>query len=238
MRGESTLTPVPLRVVVVDDDFLVAKLHGKFVESLPGYQLIGTANQYEQALALVTELRPDVLLLDVYMPDNSGIELLRTIRTQNLPCDVILITAAKELEMVEEGFRLGIFDYLIKPFDLERLKKSLEEYVQFRKQLSTSKADSMDQTIVDDLKRLRSMAPTPTNSQRQKGIDMRTLELIKQALPHAPELISIEEVADKVGVSRSTARVYLVHLIEEKFAEEQLLYGTVGRPQRLFRVKN
>jgi response regulator of citrate/malate metabolism len=224
-----------LRVIVVDDDFLVAKLHGKFIESVPEFALVGTANNYEQALEMVSLMQPDLLLLDVYMPDRSGIDLLREIRSQNVPCDVILISAAKELEVVEEGFRLGIFDYLIKPFDFERFQKSAVEYALYKKQLQTSRSNSMDQTSIDDLKRRR--LASPITKQLKKGIDIRTLELVKQCLAQSRDLVSIEEVADLVGISRSTARIYLVHLVEENCVEERLHYGTVGRPQRLFRIR-
>src|SRR5581483_5060758 len=96
-----------LRVMVVDDDFMIARLHGKFIASQNGYQLAGTAHNFEEAIAIMDMVQPDLLLLDVYLPDQSGIELLKTIRMQNRRCDVILITAAKELEIVEDGFRFG-----------------------------------------------------------------------------------------------------------------------------------
>jgi response regulator of citrate/malate metabolism len=229
------LLPTPIRAAVVDDDFMIAKLHGKLIESLPDYQWIGTAHNYNETICLLKELRPDLLLLDVYMPDQSGIEVLRSIRSQNSPCDVILVTAAKELEVVEEGFRLGIFDYLIKPFDLNRLKKSLEKYLQFRMRLTKSNPDRIDQMMVDDLKKLRSVTHSTPPGQ-QKGIDLRTLERIQECLADAKGFLSAEEVAKLAGVSRSTARHYLVYMVEEQLAEEQLAYGTVGRPQRLYRM--
>jgi response regulator of citrate/malate metabolism len=215
---------------------MIARLHGKFIESIPNYQLIGIANNCEQTLSLVKDLRPDLLLLDVYMPDQSGIELLRTIRAENSPCDVILITAAKELEVIEEGFRLGIFDYLIKPFDLNRLQKSLEKYLQFKTRLSISNTDRVNQIVIDDLKKLRSVTDS-MNQLQQKGIDLRTLERIQHCLAHANGFLSAEEVAKSAGVSRSTARHYLVYLVEEGNVEEQLLYGKVGRPLRVYRSK-
>lgn len=225
-----------IRVAVVDDDFMIARLHGKFIESIPNYELIGITNNYEQTLRLVRDLQPDLLLLDVYMPDQSGIELLRTIRAENSPCDVILITAAKELEVIEEGFRLGIFDYLIKPFDLNWLQKSLEKYLQFKTRLTKSNTDSVDQMVIDDLKKLRSFTHS-MNQLQQKGIDLRTLERIQHCLVHAKRFMSAEEVAKSAGVSRTTARNYLVYLVEEGHVEEQLLYGKVGRPLRVYRVK-
>lgn len=220
----------PLRVIVVDDDFMIANVHKKFIESEMGFNVVATTHNFEQTLAEVNKQQPDLLILDVYLPDRSGIELLRTIRSRGIPCDVILITAAKEMEIAEEGFRLGIFDYLIKPFVLDHLKESLVKYQQYRERLSTS--TNLNQAIVDDLKKIRSVGPTKP---LQTGIDYRTLEHIKECLMKSRGFQSAEGIAKIAEVSRSTARTYLAYLVEENVVEEKLQYGTVGRPQRLYR---
>ena len=156
---------------------------------------------------------------------------MRTLRSQGIPCDVILITAAKELEIAEEGFRLGIFDYWIKPFDLDHLKESLIKYQQYKARLGSS--SNLNQAIVDDLKKIRLTGPS---KQWQSGIDSRTLEHIKECLQRIEEFQSAEAIAKLAEVSRSTARMYLTYLVEEKLVEEKLQYGTVGRPQRLYRM--
>lgn len=221
----------PLQVLVVDDDFMIARVHAKYIESQKGYSVVGVTHNFELTLALVHELQPDLLILDVYLPDRSGIELLRTIRSQGISCDVILITASKELEVVEEGFRLGIFDYLIKPFDLEHLKESLGKYQQYKLRLAVS--PNLNQAIVDDLRKIRSTGAT---KELQTGIDFRTLERIKQCLLNTEGFQSVEIIANLAEVSRSTVRMYLTYLVEENLVEEKLLYGTVGRPQRLYRI--
>ncbi|GIM45308.1 transcriptional regulatory protein [Collibacillus ludicampi] len=229
------MTSRPIRVAVVDDDFMIANLHAKFVHAQKGYEVIGTAYNYEQTLSLITRSKPDLLILDVYMPDRSGIDLLHTLRTQKIACDVILITAAKENDIVEEGFRLGIFDYLIKPFDFDQLKKSLHKYAQFRSRLTS--VSHLDQETLDELKKLRAIEGTSTKLP-PSGIDLKTLERIRKCLQQAEGPQSAQTIAERAGVSRSTARTYLVYLVEENIAEEELLYGSVGRPQRLYRLKN
>lgn len=223
-----------LRVLVVDDDFMIANLQGKYIDKQEGYELAGIANNYDQTLARVRELMPDLVLLDVYLPDRSGIEALRTIRAEKIPCDIILITAAREISIIEEAFRLGIFDYLIKPFDLDILKDTLEKYRQFKIHLKSPV--QADQQFVERLKKFRAAKPLKTQD-LQKGIDSRTLERIKQCLTLNNEYHSSEEIAIAAGVSRSTARAYLDYLVEQGVADELLQYGTVGRPQRLFGIK-
>ncbi|MFM1652209.1 response regulator [Brevibacillus sp. B_LB10_24] len=222
------------RVMVVDDDFMIARVHGKYIQGQEGYTFVGSAHNYRQTLARIREFQPELLILDVYLPDKSGIEVLRSIRAEKIPCDVILITAAKEIDIIEEAFRLGIFDYLIKPFDLDLLQDTLEKYKQFKIHLRSPAQP--DQKFVEGLKKFRAAKSQPVQP-LQKGIDSRTLERIKQSLLQGEQAYSAEQIARLAGVSRSTARAYLEYLTEQGIADEFLQYGTVGRPQRLFRMK-
>ncbi|MFY4775750.1 response regulator [Metabacillus sp. RGM 3146] len=224
-----------LRVLVVDDDFMIAKLHGTFIASQKGYQLAGIAHSFEEAISMMDMILPDLLLLDVYLPDRSGIDLLRTIRLQNRRCDVILITAAKELEIVEDSFRFGIIDYLIKPFDLNQLQASLLKYKIFKTRLSAS--SQLDQGTVNDLKKLR-VSESSSIPLNQKGIDLRTLEKIKKAVTQSPDALSADQIAKLAGVSLSTTRTYLTYLVDEHVLIEEQQYGTVGRPLRMYRIAN
>ncbi|ETI69227.1 response regulator [Neobacillus vireti] len=222
------------RVLVIDDDFMIANLHGKYIEQQEGYQLVGIAKNFDETVSLSSKLKPDLLLLDVYLPDRSGLEVLRDIRSRNLRCDVILITAATEIHIIEEAFRLGIFNYLIKPFKLDLLKETLKKYSQYKSHLLSS--NQLDQNFVEGLKKYR--APKSHLEEKlPKGLDLRTLERIKKSIKQEQQLSSAAQIAQLAGVSRSTARAYLDYLIEKDFIEEFLQYGTVGRPQRLFQLK-
>jgi response regulator of citrate/malate metabolism len=223
-----------LRVLVVDDDFMIARLHARCVEQEPGFELAGVAHTCKQALAATRQLQPDLIVLDVYLPDRPGLEVARALRAASVPCDFILITAAREKAIVEEAFRLGMFDYLVKPFRLELLGEALRKFRAFREHLRASGTEA-DQGFVEGLKSLRgARAPAAATP---KGIDARTLERIEKALAAEPEPSGAEQVARRAGVSRSTARAYLTHLVKEGAAEELLQYGSVGRPQVLFRAR-
>jgi len=221
------------KVVIVDDDFMIVRLHSHYIDSQPGFRVVGTAGNGAETLARIRETAPDLLILDVYLPDTPGIDLLSQLRANKVACDVILITAAKELDVVEEAFRLGVVDYLVKPFHIERLGAALHKYRQYRVQLSSSA--QIDQNLVDELRTLRSVNE-PRRAVSESGIDYRTLERIKACLQGSATACSSEDVATLAGVSRSTARTYLDHLVEQGVAREELLYGSVGRPRRLFRL--
>jgi response regulator of citrate/malate metabolism len=223
-----------VKVLVVDDDFMIARLHARSVEQEPGFELAGVAHTCKQALALTRQLRPDLLVLDVYLPDKPGLEVARGLRAASLPCDFILITAAREVAVIEEAFRLGMFDYLAKPFRMELLGEALRRYLTYRAELRSA-AKEPDQRFVEALKSLRGARTAPAEA--EKGIDARTLERIEKALAGLVQPGSAEQIAQLAGVSRSTARAYLTHLVKRGAAEELLQYGSVGRPQVLFKAK-
>ncbi len=94
-----------IRVLVVDDDFMVARLHSSVVSRQPGFEVVGAARTGTEALAAVRSLRPDLVLLDIYLPDMSGLEVLRRFResSADYPVDVIVISAARDLDTCAYG---------------------------------------------------------------------------------------------------------------------------------------
>lgn len=221
------------KVVIVDDDFMIVRLHSRYIDTQSGFKVVGTATSAVDTLSLVNEHQPDLVILDVYLPGTSGIELLSMFRSKKIGCDVILITAAKELDVIEDAFRLGVFDYLVKPFNIDRLGMSLHKYSQFRAQLSSSA--TIDQNLVDELRTIRAVS-TSKRTLNESGIDIRTLDLVKVCLQSNAKPCSSEDIAAMAGVSRSTARVYLDYLVDEGIAKGELMYGNVGRPRRLFHL--
>jgi response regulator of citrate/malate metabolism len=217
-------------VLVVEDDFMVARIHRGFVDSVEGFRVVGTANCGEQALTAVAELEPDLVLLDLYLPDMFGLDVIPRLRTAGHDCDVLVISAAREAEAVRGAVRQGVVDYLLKPFDAEDLKERLERYSVRRGNLHAAMVSG--QADVDRaLGRVAAPAETPT---LPKGMSVETAELVARALRTADGTLSAAECAMRVGISRVSARRYLEHLSVTGQAVVTLRYGHAGRPERRY----
>jgi response regulator of citrate/malate metabolism len=227
----------PIRVLVVDDDFAVAAIHRRCVESVPGFAVAGVAHQGIECLRLVDELSPDLLLLDVYLPDMSGIEVLRELRARpsGKDFDVMAVTASREVETVRAAMSGGVVQYLIKPFTLATLHDRLLSYAAQRQELQRLSADAgtvRDQAHVDRLL----TPPTPRDvATLPKGLSARTLDLVAQALRDAGRELSSGEAAELCGMSRVSARRYLEHLAGQGLARVRPRYGSAGRPENGYR---
>jgi response regulator of citrate/malate metabolism len=227
----------PLRVLVVDDDFMVARVHRKFVERVPGFVVVGEARTGEEALTAVQEHRPDLVLLDIYLPDVTGLEVLRRMRAAGEEVDVLVVSAARDLETVQEAFRGGAVQYLIKPFTADDLRDRLEDFARRRRSVTTADGARVRQEQVDAL--FGGSAPSRPAAELPKGLTRQTLELVGRALRGCADTdqptLSAAECAEEVGLARVSVRRYLEHLVTAGQAEVTLRYGRAGRPERRYR---
>ncbi|MGW6788249.1 response regulator [Streptomyces chartreusis] len=217
-------------VLIVEDDFMVARIHRGFVNDVDGFRVIGTANCGEQAIAAVGELQPELVLLDLYLPDMFGLEIIPRLRTAGHDCDVMVISAARESEAVRGAVRQGVVDYLLKPFDADDLRTRLEQYAARRSNLyaAVSGQSDVDRALA------RGAAPTTAPAALPKGMSVETAELIERELRAADGSLSAAECAARSGVSRVSARRYLEHFSVTGRAEVSLRYGQAGRPERRY----
>jgi len=222
-----------LRVLIVEDDFMVARVYKGFVERLSGFAVQGIAHTARQALALLEQQPVDVLLLDVYLPDRSGLQLLHELRRRRLPTDVILVTAARDVDTVREAMRGGALYYLVKPVQFDTFKQVLEEHARLRRRLSPGR--QVEQAEVDQLYgRAQAGAAGPAVP---KGLNPLTLERVVACLTGAPGPLTAEAVAAGTGVSRVTARRYLEFLAAQGRIRREVQYGAVGRPEHLYSTR-
>ncbi|MEH7332550.1 response regulator [Neobacillus drentensis] len=229
----------PIEVLIVEDDLRIAEIQKRFLEQLEGFQTVGIAASYVEAKTLIEILQPDLLLLDVYFPDMNGLELLKETKQQAKQMDVIMITATKEIQMVQEAISIGVFDYIIKPVVFDRFKQSLQRYQEYHNKLIQLNMENthVTQQQVDMLIRKESEGAGGISGDRgylPKGIDPLTLDKVLEVLEKVDEGLTAERVAKEIGVSRTTARRYLEHLVAQEKIAADLAYGTVGRPERVY----
>lgn len=216
-------------VLVVDDDFMVADIHRRFVERVDGFRPVGVAHTGADALDQVAALEPDLVLLDVYLPDMSGLEVLHRLRGRGDRVGVIMITAAREQDTVAGALDGGAADYLIKPFDFDQLQGKLTAFAARMDALAS--AGGVDQSLIDAL--FGGAVPTRPE-QLPKGLGAETGRVVLAAVRSAGE-VSAAECAEAVGISRVSARRYLEHYLGTGDLELRLQYGA-GRPERRYRV--
>jgi two-component system CitB family response regulator len=180
--------------------------------------------------------QPDLVLLDIHFPDGSGLDLLKTLRSGDSQTDVIMITAAKEVDSLSEALRLGVFDYVLKPLVFDRLSGALNQYRSHKKTLS-NQANELSQKDVDQLlsRHRESKNSSLKLEALPKGIDQITLEKIVAVFRESHDSLSAEQVGERIGSSRTTARRYLEYLVGQERLNADINYGTVGRPERRYK---
>ncbi|MFC3834572.1 MULTISPECIES: response regulator [Deinococcus] len=226
-----TLRAATVRVLLVEDDQRVARINRDLLERDPDVHVVGSAATCAQGDALAQALNPDLILLDVHLPDGSGLGLLRHWRSVGRTTDVALITAADDEVSVRLALAHGAFDYLIKPFTGARLAELLARHRGRRLPTTPGQQEArLDQGRLDRLLGVhgRSAEPLP------RGVDPHTLERVAHALAGAGGGVSAEDIGDRLGLSRVTAWRYLEHLVRTGRASLEHQYGHSGRPAKLY----
>lgn len=224
-----------IKVIIVEDDHEAAGIYKQFTDQQPGFQVIATAGSGRQTIDLLKVVEPHLILLDVFLPDTNGIELLKEVRKQYWGIDVILITAANDTETVSQAIRGGAFGYLIKPIMIDKLIVTLQEYSQMRNQLYEQKR--IDQDKVDRMFRTPSLKNHSSSDivQLPKGIDKHTLKLVREKMKNVEKSMNADEYSQLFGISYSTTRRYLEYLVSTQEMEVQVIYGSIGRPERKYK---
>lgn len=224
-----------IRVLLIEDDPMVQEVNKQFIERLPAFTVIDTANNGFEGLTKIKEKKPDLVILDIFMPSLNGLDTLYQIRKEQLDVDVIIISAANDQKTIRKMIQNGAFDYLIKPFKFERLKHTLEQYFAFRMEVEPN--HSISQTQLDRMLFQNQSSTTPNlKVDVPKGLNSSTLEQVTKFIKTQPGSLSAEDVADGIGMARVTARRYLEYLHGEDILQLDIQYGSVGRPVNRYRL--
>ena len=221
-----------LSVVIVEDDPKISEIQSRFIEKIEGFEVVGIGNTIAESEQIIDVFQPDLVLLDVYFPDGSGIDLLWKIRNLYKNTDVIFITAAKEVGILQDAIRGGAFDYILKPMTFSRFQSTLGKFSEHRNKLK--EITNLKQTDVDQIIH-PAQGPVQVDVRIPKSIDPLTLEKVEDEVNKLDDDgVNAEDMGLQVGISRTTARRYLEFLVSKGTVKPSLVYGSVGRPERLY----
>ena len=224
-----------MRVMIVEDDPMVMRLNVDYLARLDGVELVGQCESVPAALEALEHEAVDLILLDVYLRNRSGLEVLRYLRTHERHTDAVLITAASEIDTVSAAQRLGARDYLIKPFSFERFRDAVEACRRGRESLANL-PDQLGQGDVDRLFGQPPMVEARRPGDLPKGLTPASLGQVAQAILALDEDgFTSETLLAATGMSRVSVRKYLKHLSDALLLEESFHYGQIGRPSFRYR---
>lgn len=223
-----------IKVVIAEDDFRIAQVQEQFLQKVQDVTVVQKALNAKETLEILEKHEVDLLFLDIYMPDELGTNLLSTIRSNYPNLDIIMVTAATEKTMLETAIKYGVSNYLLKPVTMEKFVEAVEVYKKKKKLLRISNA--VDQSLIDQYFGLSNLSSTPQKD-LPSGVDRHSLDKVKKVMIELQGGISIEEMGEKIGASRTTARRYLEYLVSIDVCTAQHEYGIVGRPERKYYYK-
>jgi Response regulator of citrate/malate metabolism len=225
-----------IKVLIVEDDPMVAEFNKHYLKQVGGFELKGITRSFDEALAVLENEKIDLVLLDIFMPGMSGLDLLAQIRKAGKEVDVIIVSAACDIQTIKKTLQYGAVDYLIKPFEFERFNTALTAYREthsFMKEKDALNQDELDKLILINKEQTQVLTQIP------KGLDKNTLRKVWGNIKEMKEdIFSTGEMARNVGISRVSMKKYLDFLNGTGVLKREVVYGSVGRPIYKYRCIN
>lgn len=222
-----------IKVLIAEDDFRIAAIHESYIQKVQGFQVAGKAKSAKDLWGALQKEQVDLILLDVYMPDELGTNLLPLLRERHPEVDVIIITAATETMLLRDALHYGVVHYLIKPVTTQKFTQVLTEYKE-KRELINSK-DEVNQTMIDlFFGQIQEESQQKDERDLPTGINSLTLDKVKTFMTAEMNGITAEELGEKMGASRTTARRYVEYLVTTGECRAELAYGIIGRPERKY----
>ena len=193
-----------LNILIVEDETPLAEMHAEFIRQNGGCRQIWLAGTLAQARAMTERFKPDLILLDNFLPDGQGITLLRELTLSGYRGGIVFITAASDMATVAEALRYGVFDYLIKPLAYDRLSQTLQRFSQRREAEGQSAPQpAPHRRDVQHLRPRRTAGSGAARRHRRADAGQGP-----RCLPNPPRATPLKALR-KMGLSRTTARRYL-----------------------------
>jgi response regulator of citrate/malate metabolism len=222
-----------IRVLVVEDEPIAAAAHASYVARVPGFVVSGQAGTAADALRVLARTPIDLVLLDMNLPDQHGLSIVRAMRAAGHTADIIAVTSARDLAVVRGAVSQGVVQYLLKPFVFAALRDKLERYRAYRDQIDAQPPVAAQH----DVDRLLTTLRGADQATLPKGLSPESLDAVSALLKGAGTGtgMSAAEVAHAIGASRVTARRYLEYLADIGLALRHARYRSSGRPEVEFR---
>ncbi|MDR3593913.1 response regulator [Clostridium sp.] len=229
-----------IKTMIVEDDPMVREINSKFLNKVKGFSLKKAAANLTEAKEFISENDIDLILLDVFLPNENGIDFLKWLRKNEISSDVILITADKSIDRIKEAFRYGVVDYLIKPFTFERFNESLgifKERINSYRSNETIEQGELDKLILNT--KHNELTDEQFDNNLEKGLNKYTYNSIANEIDHTKaEYVTTEELSEKLRMAKVTVRKYLDYMSKQGKLEKIIEYGKIGRPLYKYKITN
>lgn len=221
-----------LKIMIIEDEPMVRKINEMYIDKLDKFEIVSSVADINEAKEDLLKNEVDLILLDVYLPSGSGLDLLKWIREKNFKSDVILITAENTIDSINKAFRYGVIDYLVKPFTFERFQESLNKFIERFNKMRIN--DKLEQSLID--KYITGIG-IDNNKERvlRRGLNVNTYNEIINFIDSTEDECTAEFIATNIGLARVTVRRYLDYMVNEKEVKLIRTYGKVGRPTHFYK---
>lgn len=216
-------------VLIVEDDPMVAAINRGYLERTGGFAFGGIAADCDTARAVLAGGDISLVLLDISMPGADGLSLLREIRECYPDVDVIMVTASGSSADIQTALRMGVADYIVKPFSFERFQAALTTYANRARLLERGERLSQEQLDKAILQRPDAPRELP------KGVDRTTLGRIRDTISGSRQEYKMGDLVLLTGLSRVSIKKYLDYLESVSCINRSLVYPPMGRPYSVYR---
>lgn len=198
-KGAVSIESQPIRLLIADDHAVLRSGLKALLTFYPDFTVIGEADNGLQALQLVEELSPDLLLLDLSMPDMNGVDCIKEIRARGLTCPILVLTMYDEAEYIKEVMRSGANGYVLKKSADTELVEAIRKVHQGQKHLSEPVAHA----LIDNLLQ-KTPAAAVADSDPYRLLSIREREVLR----YLAQGYTNSEIARQMSLSPKTVDTY------------------------------